>query len=284
MPESISFSSEAKVNYFLRVTGRRPDGFHNLINVMCRVSLFDEITVTVGGRGISVSSDDPEVPSGPGNSVYRAVRLLLEKSQRQVGVDVRIKKRIPVQSGLGGASSNAAAVMARLNELLSLGLSRPELIDLGIQVGSDVPFFLFGSPAVATGKGELLERVEGIAEAWLVIVKPAGGISTREAYEKIDLVLTREKKNIIIPKFIGTIDSLVDCMFNDFEPVAETLLGEITDIKVRLTELGALRAMLSGSGSAVFGVFADEAGARRAKGQLCNHPVWSAYVAKNLFD
>ena len=284
MPESISFSSPAKVNYYLRVVGRRPDGFHDLVNVMCRVSLFDEIIMTVGGRGVSVSADHPEVPPGPTNSVYRAVRLLLDKAGRRVGVDVQIKKGIPVQSGLGGASSNAASVLARLNELLGLGLTRHELIDLGIQVGSDVPFFLFGSPAVATSKGEVLERIEGIVDAWLVIVKPARGISTREAYEKIDLVLTKDKKNIIIPKFIGTLDNLVDTMLNDFEPVAETLLGEITDIKVRLTELGALGAMLSGSGSAVFGVFADEAGARRAHAELSARSIWNAYVAKNLFD
>jgi 4-diphosphocytidyl-2-C-methyl-D-erythritol kinase len=284
VPESISFSSPAKVNYYLRVVGRRPDGFHDLVNVMCRVSLFDEIIMTVGGRGVSVSADHPEVPPGPTNSVYRAVRLLLDKAGRRVGVDVQIKKGIPVQSGLGGASSNAASVLARLNELLGLGLTRHELIDLGIQVGSDVPFFLFGSPAVATSKGEVLERIEGIVDAWLVIVKPARGISTREAYEKIDLVLTKDKKNIIIPKFIGTLDNLVDTMLNDFEPVAETLLGEITDIKVRLTELGALGAMLSGSGSAVFGVFADEAGARRAHAELSARSIWNAYVAKNLFD
>jgi 4-diphosphocytidyl-2-C-methyl-D-erythritol kinase len=284
VPDSVSFQSPAKVNYYLRVTGRRPDGFHDLVNVMCRVDLYDDITMTVGGREISVQTDHPGVPTGPSNSVYRAVRLLFDTVGSRVGVDVRIEKRIPVQSGLGGASSNAATVLARLNELLGLGLSRRELIDLGIQVGSDVPFFLFGSPAVATGKGEILERVDWSVDAWLVIVKPEGGISTREAYEKIDLVLTSEKKSIIIPTFIDTIGKLVDFMSNDFEPVAEELLGEITDIKARLIELGALRAMLSGSGSAVFGVFPDEATARYAYGQLSAHPVWNAYVAKNLFD
>ncbi len=284
MPDSIAFTSSAKVNYYLRVTGRRPDGYHDLVNVMCRVSLFDEISMTVGGTGISVRADNPQVPSGPTNSVYRAVRLLLETADSEVGVDIRIRKHIPVQSGLGGASSNAAAAMLRLNELLGLGFTREELIGLGIQIGSDVPFFLFGSPAVATGKGEVLQRVQGIADAWLVIVKPAGGISTREAYEKIDLVLTEEKKHIIIPKFIDTLDSLVGLMFNDFEPVAEGLLGEIKDIKTKLIRLGARGAMLSGSGSAVFGVFADEAAARRAHEEVSVHPVWNAYVAKNLFD
>ncbi len=284
MPEPIAFKSPAKVNYYLRVTGRRPDGYHDLLNVMCRVSLFDEITMTVGGDEVSVVTDTPQAPSGPGNTVYRAVALLLGTAGRKIGVDIRIRKRIPIQSGLGGASSNAAAVMARLNELLGLGFTDRELIDLGIRIGSDVPFFLFGSPAVATGKGETLQRVDGIADAWLVIVKPEGGISTREAYEKIDLVLTEEKKHIIMPKFIGTIDSLVSCMRNDFEPVAEQLLGDITDVKGELMRLGALGAMLSGSGSAVFGVFADESSARRAHGQLSAHQGWSAYVAKNLFD
>jgi 4-diphosphocytidyl-2-C-methyl-D-erythritol kinase len=284
MPESVALLSPAKVNYYLRVTGRRPDGYHDLINVMCRVSLFDEITMTVGGDGISVVTDTPQAPSGPENSAHRAVRLLLDTAGRETGVDIRIRKHIPVQSGLGGASSNAAAVMARLNELLGLGFTARELIDLGMKIGSDVPFFLFGSPAVATGKGEILQRVNGIADAWLVIVKPAGGISTREAYEKVDLLLTEEKKHIIMPKFIDTLDGLVGCMQNDFEPIAETMLGEIVEIKGELMRLGALGAMLSGSGSAVFGVFADEPQARRAHGQLSAHPGWSAYVAENLFD
>jgi 4-diphosphocytidyl-2-C-methyl-D-erythritol kinase len=284
MPDSISFKSPAKVNYYLRITGRRPDGYHNLINVMCRVSLFDEITMTVGGDEISVKADHPDVPSGPENSVYRAARLLLETAKISVGVTIRIHKHIPVQSGLGGASSNAAAVLLQLNELLGLGFTHRQLVDLGIRIGSDVPFFLFGSPAVATGKGEILERIDGIADAWLVIVKPPGGISTREAYEKLDLVLTEEKKHIIIPQFIGTLDNLVDLMTNDFEPVAEMLLGEITDIKNELMELGARGAMLSGSGSSVFGLFAEEAQARRAYEALSAHPVWNAYIAKNLFD
>lgn len=284
MPDSITVKSPAKVNYYLRVTGRRPDGFHDLVNVMCRVSLFDEITMIVGGNGISVDTDTPDAPPGPENSVYRAVRLLLDTAGRRVGVDIRIRKRIPVQSGLGGASSNAASVMMRLNDQLELGFSRRQLIDMGIQIGSDVPFFLFGSPAVATGKGERLEKIDGIADAWLVIVKPAGGISTKAAYEKLDLLLTEEQKHIIMPKFIDTLDSLVGGMRNDFEPVAEALLGDITDIKRELVRQGALGAMLSGSGSAVFGVFADETSARRAHGRLSNHQGWSAYVAKNLFD
>jgi 4-diphosphocytidyl-2-C-methyl-D-erythritol kinase len=284
MSEPVLLKTPAKVNYYLRVTGRRPDGYHDLVNVMCRVSLFDEITMAVGGDGISVVTDTPEAPPGPDNIVYRAARLLLETAGRETGLDIRIRKRIPVQSGLGGASSNAAAVMMWLNEMLDLGFSGRELIDLGIKIGSDVPFFLFGSPAVATGKGEILKRVHGIADAWLVIVKPGGGISTREAYEKIDLVLTEEKKHIIMPRFIGTLDSLVGCMRNDFEPVAEALLADITDIKGELKRHGALGAMLSGSGSAVFGIFADEAAARHAQGRLSDHPGWSAYVARNLFD
>ncbi len=284
MPDTIDFRSPAKVNYYLRVTGRRPDGYHDLATVMCRVSLFDNINMTVGKAGISVTADSPDVPSGPENIVYRAVRLLLDTAGKEVGVDVRISKGIPVQSGLGGASSNAAAVMARLNEVLGLGLTRDELIDLGARIGADVPFFLFDSPAVATGKGEVLQRVEGIPDAWLVIVKPPGGISTRQAYEKIDLVLTEEKKHIIIPKFIGNLHNLVGSMFNDFEPIAEAMLGEITDIKKALIGHGALGAMLSGSGSAVFGVFVDEAGAQRAYKALSTHPVWNAYIAKNLFD
>ncbi len=284
MPHKISFSTPAKVNYYLRVAGKRPDGYHDLVSVMCAVSLFDEITMTLGGRGVFVRSDHPNVPSGPDNTVFRAARLVLDAAGDEGGVDIHIDKKIPILSGLGGASSDAAAVMKKLNQVMRLGFSLEELTSLGMQVGSDVPFFLHGSPALVTGRGEILESIKGIPEAWLVIVKPPGGISTRDAYKSVDLLLTEDKKHIMIPKFNGTLDGLVVAMSNDFEPIAERELGEISEIKDKLIRLGSMKAMLTGSGSAVFGVFADEISAHRACSILRDRPDWSVFVAKNLFD
>jgi 4-diphosphocytidyl-2-C-methyl-D-erythritol kinase len=248
------------------------------------VSLFDEITMTLGGRGVFVRSDHPDVPPGPQNTIFRAARLVLDTAGDEGGVDIHIEKKIPIQSGLGGASSNAAAVMKKLNQVMRLGFTSEELLRLGMQVGSDVPFFLYGSPALVTGRGEVLEKIEGIPEAWLVIVKPRGGISTREAYKSVDLLLTEDKKNIMIPRFNGTLEDLVVAMSNDFEPIAEREIGQISEIKDRLVRLGSMKAMLTGSGSAVFGLFPDEISAHRACSALRDRPEWSVFVAKNLFD
>ena len=284
MSDSIAVQSPAKVNYYLRVQAKRQDGYHDLVSIMGKVSLFDEIMVSLAPRGILVRCDHAEVPQGPDNIVFRAARLILDAAGMKGGVDIEITKRIPVQSGLGGASSNAATVMRALNEMMNLGFSMEELMGLGIGVGSDVPFFLFGSPALATGKGEILERVKGIPEAWLVIVKPRGGISTRDAYKRLDLILTESKKNTMIPRFNDSFDALIGAMRNDFEPVAELMLPEIAQIKGELLRQGSGGAMLTGSGSAVFGLFADEAGAQRAYRALRDRRDWNVFLAKNLFD
>jgi 4-diphosphocytidyl-2-C-methyl-D-erythritol kinase len=175
-------------------------------------------------------------------------------------------------------------VLRALGEMVGLGLGRDELVRLGTGLGSDVPFFLFGSPALVMGRGEILRAVEGIPPAWLVIVKPRGGISTREAYKNLDLLLTENEKNITIPKFNGTLDTLVGAMSNDFGPIAESMLPEITEIKGELLRQGSVAAMLTGSGSALFGLFADEAEANRAYLALSHRPAWNVFLAKNLFD
>jgi 4-diphosphocytidyl-2-C-methyl-D-erythritol kinase len=280
----MTVKSPAKVNYYLKVTKKRPDDYHDLVSIMCKVSLFDEIRLSLTPGGIRVACDHPEVPSGPGNIVFRAARLILDAAGGGMGVDIEITKRIPVQAGLGGASSNAASVLKGLAGMVGLGLGPDELVRLGTGLGSDVPFFLFGSPALALGRGEILRGVEGIPQAWLVIVKPRGGISTHQAYKNLDLLLTENEKNITIPKFNGTLDALIGAMSNDFEPIAESMLPEIAEIKGELLRQGSAAAMLTGSGSALFGLFGDEAGANRVYLALSNRPAWNVFLAKNLFD
>ncbi len=284
MPETVTFSSPAKVNYYFKIVRRLESGYHEIVNVMSKISLYDEITLEIGGGKIEVSVDDSSVPLGAENTVFRAIELLLDRCGRKIGVKAQVKKVIPTQSGLGGGSSNAASVMLKLNDLLSLGLSTDELISLAIRVGSDVPFFIFGSPAIARGLGDILERIDGIPEAWIVIVKPQGGISTADAYKSIDLGLTVCEKNTIIPTFDGTLEGLAKEMWNDFEPLVEMRLPDIAKIKDGLLRHGSLRVMLSGSGSSVFGIFKDQVKAYEAYSELCSNPGWAVFLARNIFD
>jgi 4-diphosphocytidyl-2-C-methyl-D-erythritol kinase len=208
-----------------------------------------------------------------------------------------IKKRIPVEAGLGGASSNAASVILALNEHLGLGLSLAELLSIGAEIGSDIPFFIFGSPALVTGIGERVAPVEGVPKSWMVIVKPRGSVSTRHAYKKIDLLLTYERKSIIIPTFNGTIEGLVGKMTNDFESIVElkpeddkkggdeegVYLPDVRLIKDKLNSLGSLKAMLTGSGSSVFGVFRNREEAENAFNAIRSKDDWTVFLVESLF-
>ena len=310
--ETITLLSPAKVNLFLKVTGRLPDGYHTLITVMTKVSLYDEILIELGGRGFAITSSDPTVPTDRRNTVHRAVELLAEEagfSPEQTGIRIHIDKRIPTEAGLGGASSNAATVMQALNEHLGLGVDAEELTALASQVGADVPFFLFGSPALARGIGDRLEPIRGIPPAWMVIVKPPQGVSTAWAYGQLDLGLTEAEKNIIIPEFSNTLNSLVENMANDFEAVLLQAgqaggtggangerekrgegeahhpgLPDIVAVKADLKRHGSLGTLMSGSGSSVFGIFRDHTQARRAYNALSTDSKRTVFLAHHVFD
>ncbi len=309
MSDSLTFKSPAKVNYFLRVGEKLPNGYHEIATVMSTVDIYDRITVSFEGKGIAVESDNKEVPGGPLNTVYRAVEALLKEAKVDVGVRVNIEKTIPLESGLGGASSNAASVMLKLNEHLSLGFGKDELLAVGMKIGSDVPFFIFGSPALVTGTGENVKKIEEIPKTWMVVVKPPGSVSTKLAYKKIDLGLTFNKKSIIIPTFNGTLEGLVKGMSNDFETVVgagpidngkndgrergvgdegkggedNIYLPDVSRIKGELEKLGSLKSMLTGSGSSVFGIFEDQVVAKRAFEEIRSNQEWKVFLAQNLF-
>ena len=323
MSETITLSSPAKVNLFLRVTGRMPNGYHSLVTVMTKVSLYDDIVIELGGRGFSLTTSDPAIPTDRWNTVFRAVELLAEStgfSPENEGIRIHIDKHIPAEAGLGGASSNAATVMDALNRHLELKIDRERLMALAAKVGADVPFFLFGSPALARGIGDRLEPIIGIPPAWLVIVKPPQGVSTAWAYGRLDLGLTQEEKNIIIPTFSHTLNSLVENMANDFEAVVlqgghggsgmsergearkdggaakdgerdgngdevhHTGLPDIAAIKADLERLGSLGTLMSGSGSSVFGVFSGREQARKAFDALSTDSIRTVLLAHHVFD
>lgn len=254
--------SPAKINLSLEVLSKRPDGTHAIRTVFERVGLFDRIELrSLRTAGIRVEADSKEVPSGSENLVHKAAKLLMERFNVRSGVAIRLEKVIPVSAGLGGGSSNAATVLLGLNRLWSLGLSRARLLKLGAELGSDVPFFILESPfALGTGRGEILKKILPVkVTLWHVLVKPPFGISTRKAYEGLKPgMLTPGKTDVRIllrsiqkgrPRMIGQL------LFNSLELSLNKRVRKILNLKKKLLFQGAFGAGMSGSGSAVFGLF-----------------------------
>jgi 4-diphosphocytidyl-2-C-methyl-D-erythritol kinase len=269
----LTLKAPAKVNFRLDVLRKRPDGYHDLRMLMQRISLYDDVAITaVATPGIRVITDSADVPADSGNIAWRAADALLRRAGCDAGLEIRISKRIPVAAGLGGGSSDAAAVLMGVNELLALGFSPEELMAIGLQLGADVPFFIFGKAAIAEGIGEQLTEVSGLPQLPLVIVNP--GISVATAWVYQNLRLTTEKVAAKIPLLYESAADLCGILSNDLEAVTISRFPVISEIKERLLALGAVGALMSGSGSSVFAVFADEERAAAAAGQLARSSGW----------
>ena len=191
MSVPIELRSPAKINLFLKVTGKRPDGYHDLLSLMCCISLYDRIVLRTGAASISVACSFPDVPEDSTNIAAQAARLFYARYNPTGRVAIEIEKRIPVGAGLGGGSSNAATVLNGLNRHYGQPFSSAELIRMGASVGADVPFFLFGKPALAAGIGERLTAYPGLDRWKVVVIYPGFSISTAEVYKKLNLGLTK---------------------------------------------------------------------------------------------
>ncbi len=262
----VSVRSPAKINLFLEVIGRRPDGFHEIETVMLQIGLYDEVRLERRQAGITLSVEGAALPLGEENLACRAARLLLDEAGGG-GLSISLRKRIPVGGGLGGGSSNAAAVLAGMNRLYDLGHSAGELRALAARLGSDVPFFLGSGLALATGRGEVLRPLRPWAEHWVVIANPGVAISTAWAYREASSKLTEWGGRATIQPFLT--DDLLpwppDWAFNRLESVVLPQQPEVAALKA-LLQGGGAPAMMSGSGASVFAVVPDrEAGERLAR-------------------
>ena len=257
---SLSIRSFAKLNIALDVLDKRPDGYHNIESVIQPISLHDLLTVSkCDGEAVSVRSADSAVPSNEGNLAYRAAVLFLEASGLIAGIDIEIEKHIPMEAGLGGGSSNAAAALVALNRLFDEPLSTGNIQRLCAELGSDVPCFLVGGTAFAEGRGETLTGLPDISLDFIVI-KPEFGISTSWAYKALsglDRPKRQFSRQVAVAIREGSRDEVIAGMGNDFEMVADFEFPEIVAIRASLIDSGADGAMLAGSGSAVFGVYPD---------------------------
>ncbi len=279
--DSIVLQAPAKVNYRLDVLNRRDDGYHDLRMIMQRVELCDIIHMTISNTpGIKVICEKEGVPDGPGNIAWKAANQLLKLTPSSTGVDISITKRIPVAAGLGGGSSNAASVLMGLNDLLGLKLSMAQLMSIGVTLGADVPFFIFGKTALAEGIGEILTPIERMPTAWLVLVNPKIHVSTAWVYKNLHLTSSADIHTI--PNFFDTIAEVCSILSNDLETVTIGSFPVIQEIKDRLIDCGACASLMSGSGPTVFGIFEEESVARKAAETMTINNDWFAVAVRTI--
>lgn len=257
--------SPAKINLYLHVTGKREDGFHELSSLMVPIDLCDTLDLRFKGNRIRVDCDHPDVPEDSSNLVYRAAALFRDRfiDKRGCspfeGIQVKISKTIPVGGGLGGGSSNAAVTLMALNRHGNMVFSTPELMEMGQQLGADVPFFMMEGPAHAAGVGEVLEPCPTLPEFFIVLVNPGLFASTADVFKKLEFGLTFKPDYImntgsnVLPKGQGP-DSW-ECLQNDLEGPAITLYPEIGSIKEEMELLLQQKVFMSGSGSSLFALF-----------------------------
>ncbi len=279
--KKLHLKAPAKVNLRLDVLRRRPDGYHDLRMIMQRVDLCDDIVITLTDKpGIRVRCGREGVPDGPENIAWRGAELLLQMAGDNCGIDISITKNIPVAAGLGGGSSDGATVLMGVNELLGLGLSDEQLMEMGVKLGADVPFFIFKNSALAEGIGERLTPIAGLPKMWLVLVNPNIHVSTAWVYQ--NLQLTSERVPNIIPLLYRSIRDVCAVLANDLETVTIRRFPIISEIKDRLLAAGAQGALMSGSGPTVFGIFADHASAQKAAQTLAGEKAWFVTAVRTL--
>ncbi len=268
--------SPAKINLFLHVTGKREDGYHTLETLMCAVGLYDTIILEPTGGDMRVTCGRPGIPEDASNLAWKAAALFYRKFGKKGGAHITIDKVIPAGAGLGGGSSNAASILTGLNEHHGRPFSRETLIGMGVSLGADVPFFIDGKPSLASGVGEVLEPFENLDPYSVVVVYPGLHVSTAEVFKKLNFGLTNSKKIFKETSLNngGTkepFDTPFDPrhrLWNDLEPVTSLIHPSIDEIKRLLMDKGADGALMSGSGSSVFGLFSDSDGARAAYASL----------------
>ena len=296
---SIIAVAPAKINLGLQVLGKRADGYHNLVSLMVPVSLCDELRVEMNPRKIELHCPNSNLPTTKENLVYQAARLALDECGRVGGVTVELRKNIPEGAGLGGGSSDGAATLLAVNQLLGSPMGHGDLHRLAAKLGADVPFFLLGGWAVAQGIGDLLTPVENVPILWTVLLYPNFQVSTRWAYENLTLTsrANESKFNILGDTYAGemaashqklldrqglALEDILPLLVNDFEPLVFGHYPQLLDLKNSLLAAGAKAVPMTGSGPTLVGLFPSEEKARRAYYLLRREENVTAFVAHSL--
>ncbi|MEW6086689.1 MAG: 4-(cytidine 5'-diphospho)-2-C-methyl-D-erythritol kinase [bacterium] len=268
--DSISLLSYAKINLYLDILDKRPDNYHNILTLFQEIDLADKISFEETTSLIKLRSGGIKVPGGKENIIVRAALLLRETCKIKKGVNIRLEKNIPVSAGLGGGSSNAASTLKGLSLLWQINIPREKLISLASELGSDVPFFLTGGTCIGKGRGEILTPVYNTPSFWVVIIKPEIPVLTQWAYQKIELTKTIKTDKLKYPFFTDenyNFIALKNNLYNKFEGCVIPEFPEIGEKKKELESFG-LSALMSGSGSAVFGIIQEKRKAELAYREL----------------
>jgi 4-diphosphocytidyl-2-C-methyl-D-erythritol kinase len=285
---ALSLPSFAKINWRLQILGKRPDGYHQVETLLQTISLHDDLRFEIDEDGdISLTCDDPDIPTDHQNLVVRAALALKARFDINAGVRVRLEKKIPTQAGLGGGSSNAAVSLVALTRLWKVEATTADLIEIAATLGTDVPFFLVGGCALATGIGATLSPIPDSADevAHLIVITPNASISTPKAYSALSsAALTTSRNDPILSsshseakKSYSRPWPLHDSLKNDFESVIFDIEPEIRRTKETLLQAGALDALLAGSGSSVFGIFSNREDQQRALNEMKSEAGWRIF-------
>ncbi len=263
----------AKVNYALDVHGLRADGYHEIGTVMQSISLADEVELRRVTEGFGLSRVPEETDTGPPerNTVYLAWKQLQKLTGDELPCEVTLRKKIPTGAGLGGGSADAAAVLVGLNELFGLGLRSDELRGIAAKVGADVPFCISGGTAFGEGVGEILTQLPAPPAHLLVVAKPQGSADTGKIYRAYDVARTKSVRSVepvISALTLGSLPELAATLGNDLAPVTRSFVPEVAALGKELLASGALGASMSGSGTAVYGIFNDEEAAGNSRDTL----------------
>jgi 4-diphosphocytidyl-2-C-methyl-D-erythritol kinase len=280
--KKIRLKAFAKVNYALDVLGLREDGYHEVETVMQNISLADEIEIEVANRGFDLRVEPEGTMIGPPeeNTVYRAWKLLCGLAGEDLAIRVTLRKEIPAGAGLGGGSTDAAAVLVGLNCLFGLGLRAEELRDVGAGIGADVPFCISGGTALGEGVGDILTLLPAPPAHRLVVVKSLAGADTGKIYRAYDEGPARNSRSVeavVAALESRSLPALAAAVGNGLAPVTAGLVPVVEKLRRGLVDAGALGASMSGSGTAVYGIF-DEEGAALSAAQESGVPFAGVYV------
>ena len=284
---SLKLSSFAKINSFLRILGKRADGYHELVTLLQTISLADELAFGLRDDDqIILHCDDPAIPTDQTNLIVKAAVALNQRLQSSHGAEIRLTKRIPAQGGLGGASSNAAVTLFALNALWRGSLRADHLWLIARTLGADVPFFLVGGRCIGIGTGSTVKPVHDAPKRSLIVVTPNAKVATASAYAALNAAsLTTSESNSILSSSLADMFSAGSGRWplrNDFEGVIFEIEPEIERAKLALLDAGARGALLAGSGSSVFGVFDDEVARDRALDNLKREAGWRVFSCETV--
>ena len=287
MDNSIVLKSYGKINLGLDVLRRREDGYHEVRMIMQTVGLYDLLTMKKTKEDkITMTCNLSFLPTDERNLVYKAVKLIKDKYQIKEGVSIELSKRIPVAAGMAGGSSNCAAALKGMNELFDLGLSVDELCEIGVTLGADVPYCIWGGTALSEGIGEKLSRVDAMPKCYILIAKPGISVSTAFVYQNLDLAGLSKH-----PDIDGMLECLkqkdlrgiCDRLENVLESVTTKEYPIIEKVKKHLMEQGAMGALMSGSGPTIFAIFKDKKTADNALESLRSiEDIKQAYVVRPI--